>query len=273
MHARLPKNFVLEERIARYADAIEVRPASYAGRWAEACAPAGGAPFREVRLDLGCGKGGYIVEASQREPHTLFIGVDAEPVCVVYAAQAILEAGVRNALVIPGTADQLSELFAPGELAGITINFPTPQPQKKRAHQRVVTVDRLAAYRDVLAPDGTITLRTDSRPLFDYALPQFEGAGYRMLWTSHDTRGEHPEFPETEYELRLAQEGARVNGICAVPGNAPSPQQLQAARDMPQSLFDYLPDDLFDGAYVPHGMGYAITNFKNRRNNRAARTL
>ena len=39
LHARLPKHFVLEERLERYADAIEICPTDYAGRWAEACAP------------------------------------------------------------------------------------------------------------------------------------------------------------------------------------------------------------------------------------------
>ena len=42
VHVRTPKNFVLEERLERYADAIETNPESYAGNWREACAPAGG---------------------------------------------------------------------------------------------------------------------------------------------------------------------------------------------------------------------------------------
>ena len=33
MHARLPKNFVLEERLERYARAIELAPAAWRGRW------------------------------------------------------------------------------------------------------------------------------------------------------------------------------------------------------------------------------------------------
>ena len=69
MHARLPKHFVLEERLERYADAIELRPAVWRGRWAEACWPLGAQDegrFREVRLDLGCGKGAFVVEAARR---------------------------------------------------------------------------------------------------------------------------------------------------------------------------------------------------------------
>ena len=61
LHARLPKNFVLEERLERYADSIEASPERWAGQWAEACHPLDAArdrtSFDEVRLDMGCGKG------------------------------------------------------------------------------------------------------------------------------------------------------------------------------------------------------------------------
>ena len=39
MHARMPKNFVLDQRIERASDAIETGAAAYRGRWAEACCP------------------------------------------------------------------------------------------------------------------------------------------------------------------------------------------------------------------------------------------
>ena len=57
VHVRTPKNFVLEERLERYADAIETSPENYAGRWREACAPTGSASYARLHLDLGCGKG------------------------------------------------------------------------------------------------------------------------------------------------------------------------------------------------------------------------
>ena len=89
MHARMPKNFVLDQRIERASDAIETGAAAYRGRWAEACCPLipGGVEcFDHVHLDLGCGKGAYIAAMAQRHPDTLFIGMDSEPVCVVHAA-------------------------------------------------------------------------------------------------------------------------------------------------------------------------------------------
>ena len=280
MHARKPKHFVLEERLERYADAIETRPGAYAGRWAEACWPLGGAMddgpqgtatserahYQRVYLDLGCGKGAWLVEAARREPDALFIGVDGEPMCIAYAAQHIVEGGVRNALAVPGRAEQLPAMFAPGELSGISLNFPTPAPKRRQARTRLVNAEHLALARPLLAPGAALTFRTDNEPLFAYALPQFEAAGFALLWTSRDDRAEHPDVPLTEYEARMAAEGARVLALCAVAsGPAPTPERLQAARELPQSLYDYLPDDLFAGGYTPHGMGYGVANLRRAR--------
>jgi len=268
MHARLPKNFVLEERIEKYADAIELRPANLAGRWAEACLPLGSErPFHEVRVDLGCGKGHFLAESARREPDVLFVGIDGEPICIVYAAQKALEEGLRNVVLVPGTGEQVTDMFGPGEVARIHLNFPTPFPRKKEAHKRLVILERLLEYRHVLAPGGEVLLKTDSQPLRDFALTQFELAGYDVMWQSDDARGERPDDPVSEYEERLSAQGACVYGVSATPGADPG-EVVQTAE---LSLAEYLPDNLQNLDYVPHGMQGTVVNLRNRRIHEAMR--
>ncbi len=100
VHVRTPKNFVLEERLERYADAIETNPEAYAGDWREACAPAVDKPFEHLHLDLGCGKGTYLVERAVHEPNTLFIGMDQSPSASPMPLK-ICEQELTNALVLP----------------------------------------------------------------------------------------------------------------------------------------------------------------------------
>ena len=188
LHARLPKNFVLEERLERYRDYIEPDPYSWAGSWAAACAPAGSEAFSEVRLDLGCGKGSFTVEAARREPEVLFIGMDSEPICIAYAAQHGFESELPNVVFVPGTGMRIREMFAPGELGAIYLNFPTPFPRKRDSAGRLVNLERLMDYQEVLVPGGEVRLRTDSQPLFDFALTQVPLAGYEIVWQSRDAR-------------------------------------------------------------------------------------
>lgn len=327
MHARMPRNFVLEERLERYGRAIEPDPAHWRGQWAEACFPSLGrtagdaraagsaeaardarsgdavsagkkddtcgarsaigprpssalpAPvgrFRAVHLDLGCGKGSFLAACAHREPDALFIGMDAEPVCIAYAAQRICAAGLANAVAVPGSAGKLARFFAPGELAGITLNFPTPHPKAHYARERLTSVEHLLGYRDLLAPGGTVTLRTDSLPLWRFTLETLQIAGYRALWTSEDVRADHPELPGTEYEARTRGMGATVYGVCAAPA-ALSPEGAAQARaraqGLPRSLMAYLPEDADALDYVPLGMERAVENLRNRRAKEKARAL
>ncbi|MEE1274297.1 MAG: methyltransferase [Olegusella sp.] len=271
LHLRLPKNFVLEERLDRYADAIEAFPTSYAGRWAEACAPLtaqGLGRFREARLDLGCGKGAFLIEAARREPDVLWVGIDNEPICIAYTAQGICEAGLANAVVVPGSAEHVLSYFAQGELARIYLNFPTPFPKRRHATYRLTHARNLLLLRRVLAPTGTIVFKTDSEPLYLYSRPQFPVAGFHTLWTSEDVRADRPGDPVSGYERKLTAQGAQVYGIYAepTPEPAPDPADIDAAEsDIEQSLVKYLPDDLHSLGYVPHGMEATVVNLRNQR--------
>jgi tRNA (guanine-N7-)-methyltransferase len=266
LHARLPKHFVLEERLERYRDAIETDPRSYAGAWREACTPLDGRQaFRELRVDLGCGKGGFAAESAAREPDVLFVGIDAEPICIAYAAQKAVEGGLDNLVLVPALGSAVDELFSPGEVDRIILNFPTPFPKKRDAWQRLTHLDQLMRYRTVLAPGGSVVLKTDSQPLFDFSLTQFDLAGYRLTWRSSDARRDRPDDPMSWYEERLSAQGATVFGLEAVPG--PAPEHVEQTAEL--SLAEYLPQDLANLSYVPHGMEGTVTNLRNLRAKRA----
>lgn len=264
LHARIPKHFVLEERLERYATAIEILPDHFAGRWAEACHPLsqqGVGHFSQVWLDLGCGKGAFTCEMARLHPDVLIVGIDSQPVCIAYAAQKACEANLHNAVFVGGNATKLSRYFACGELSRIYLNYPTPFPKKRDAKARLTYADNLMGYRDVLAQDGTIIFRTDSQPLFDFSLTQIKAAGYDLLWSTDDVRSQLPDEPPTGYELRLTAQGAHVYGFEIKPGPAPE-KVVQTAK---LSLVDYLPEDLEHLTYVPHGMQGTVTNIRNRR--------
>ncbi len=273
MHAirtRLPKHFVLEERLERYADAIEVRPQSYAGRWREACHPLregqdGPHAYQGLWLDLGCGKGGFTADMAECDPTTLFVGVDFEPVCMAYAAEKAVRRHLHNMVLVPRSADRLSDAFAPGELDGIYLNFPTPFPRRKEAHLRLTHADRLLEYRRLLAPDARLLLKTDSYPLWRFSLDQLDLAGYDVLWQSEDARAERSDDVMSWYERRLSAQGATVYAVEATPQTTPIPACVGQRGSM--SLVDYLPADLdaMAATYVPHGMRGTVTNLRNQR--------
>ena len=269
--SRLPKGFSLEERLAACASNVEPQPKSRAGQW-RLWAPDGARrsdSYASVVLDLGCGKGEYTVECAAANPNVLFVGLDVDGVCVMRAAERAISAGVENAVFALHDDSDLSQTFGEGELAAILLNFPTPFPKKKKARYRLTHFERLMAYRPLLAPGGGVRLRTDSMPLRDFSLAQLEIAGYELQWNTDDVRAMFPDEPWSGYERKLVAQGAPVCGFAAVPGPAPERPEQTA----PLSLVSYLPENIEDLTYVPHGMQGCVEKMKGRRAKRSAKGL
>jgi len=161
----------------------------------------------------------------------------------------------------------LSAVFAVGELSALLVNFPTPFPKKKKAHLRLTYLDRLMGYRPLLGRGAGIRLRTDSQPLRDFSLTQLELAGYEITWRSDDVRAELPDEPWSAYERKLTEQGACVFGIAACPG--PAPEHVE--QTAPLSLVSYLPVNLEQLDYIPHGMQGCVENLRNRNARERAR--
>lgn len=276
--SRLHKGFSFERRFAACENYVVQDASARAGAWAM-WTPDGVVrkqPFEHVVLDLGCGKGEYTVACAQLCPDVLFVGFDVDAICTLRSAEAAAAAGVRNAAFLqaperegasehqprsgaPAELD-LAAAFAPGELACILMNFPTPFPKKKKAHLRLTYLDRLLGYRPLLRRGAGVRLRTDSQPLRDFTLTQLELAGYAVTWQSDNVREEFPDEPWSAYERKLVEQGARTLGVAAVPGPAPQ----HAEQTAPLSLVSYLPENLDSLDYVPHGMQSCVDNLRRR---------
>ena len=183
---------------------------------------------------------------------------------LAHASRASAGKGARSGA--PAEID-LSAVFAPGELSALLMNFPTPFPKKKKAHLRLTYLDRLMTYRPLLGQGAGIRLRTDSQPLRDFTLTQLELAGYEVTWRSEDVRAEFPDEPWSAYERKLTEQGACAFGIAACPG--PAPERVE--QTAPLSLVSYLPDNLDQLDYVPHGMQGCVENLRNRNARERAR--
>ena len=276
MRARRPKN--LERRFEWYAPVIEAAPLERAGSWAQTWLP----EAREVRLDLGCGKGSFTLGAAQAEPDVLFVGIDYDAICVSMAAKKALAVNLGNVVFAQADADDLARMFAPGELAGLYLNYSSPFPPAKYASKRLTHVERLMGYRELLRPGARVSFKTDSEPLFRFSRTQFDLAGYEVLWETEDLCGldvaEAPTDPalartvvtcriSSEYEERLTALGAKVHALVATPG--PRPASWEQTAEL--GLAAYLPEDLDSLTYVPAGMEDTVRNLRNRKANLRAK--
>ncbi|MBQ2224199.1 MAG: methyltransferase domain-containing protein, partial [Oscillospiraceae bacterium] len=81
---------------------------------------------REIRVELGCGKGRFTAETAANEPDVLFLAIERVPDALVVAMERAAREELRNVFFIEADVNQLPEFFESGEVSRIYINFCDP---------------------------------------------------------------------------------------------------------------------------------------------------
>ena len=157
---------------------------------------AGGCPLRgrwgaevfgndhPITLELGCGKGEYAVGMGRLYPDRNFIGIDIKGARMYTGAKQSAEEGLENVAFLRTSIHLLPAFFAPGEVAEIWITF--PDPQMKKVNKRLTGTHFQDIYRQVLAPDGAIRLKTDSPFLYAYTTAMIAHNSLPLLAATDD---------------------------------------------------------------------------------------
>jgi tRNA (guanine-N7-)-methyltransferase len=119
-----------------------------------------------IVLELGCGKGEYTVGLGTLFPEKNFVGIDIKGARMWTGAKQALEAKMTNVAFLRTHIELTDHFFAPEEVSEIWLTFPDPQMSKP--NKRLTSTRFMALYRRILAPNGIVHLKTDSRFLFTY---------------------------------------------------------------------------------------------------------
>ena len=123
-----------------------------------------------ITLELACGKGEYTVGLARLYPERNYIGVDIKGNRIWVGATKVLQENLKNAAFLRSQIEFLPSYFTPGEVKEIWITFPDPQLNISRAKKRLTHPRFLRLYKEILATDGVINLKTDSPDLYTFTL-------------------------------------------------------------------------------------------------------
>ena len=221
MRMRNKKNLI--PRMEKCAAVQVFVPADMKGHWADLLPGC-----QEVRAEMGCGKGAFTAGVAQAEPDVLLVALEKVPNAMVTAMERVCAEDIRNVRFIDTDVDNLPDIFAPGEVSVIYINFPDPWPRKKEAKHRLTAPSFLAMYWDALPIGGRIEYKTDQSWLFDWSLEQFAALGYELREVTRDLHADGPTGIMTNYESRFYAEGVPIHRCMAVKTreeHAPLPEE------------------------------------------------
>jgi tRNA (guanine-N7-)-methyltransferase len=170
-----------------------------------------------IVLELGCGKGEYTVGLGEKYPEKNFIGVDIKGARIWRGLRRTKEKNLNNVAFLRTRISNINLFFAPNEINEIWITFPDPQPKKE--NKRLTCQRFLDNYKNILAPDGIMHLKTDDTMLYEYTLNEVIPDGkHKLLLHSDDLYKDgnpHLEVMEiqTYYEQMWLEMGKKIKYI------------------------------------------------------------
>lgn len=167
-----------------------------------------------IRIEIGMGKGKFIHAMAKEHPEINYVGIEKYSSVLLRAIQKMEAEELPNLKFIRMDAEDICEVFGPGEVDRIYLNFSDPWPKDRHAKRRLPSRQFLARYNQILRKDGILEFKTDNRGLFDFAVEELEPAGWKAQVITYDLHKDESLMVGnimTEYEEKFSSQG---NPIC-----------------------------------------------------------
>ena len=122
-----------------------------------------------VEVDLGCGKGGFLLQLAERYPERRIIGVDVMIGRLRRVAKKIRHRELANAtLARCGGAELAGYLMPDNSIDRIHVLNPDPWPKARHRARRLVQSEFLGRLATKIKIGGILHLSTDDAPYFEF---------------------------------------------------------------------------------------------------------
>lgn len=167
-----------------------------------------------IYIEIGMGKGDFIIEHAKRYPDINFIGIEKFDSVIVRAIEKVPE-DLPNLRLIRMDAKEIDEVFDK-EVERVFLNFSDPWPKKRHHSRRLTSHIFLNKYENIFKNEKEIVQKTDNRDLFEYSVVSLSTFGYKIEDISLDLHNSNYEdIITTEYEKRFVAKGNNIYYLVA----------------------------------------------------------
>lgn len=164
----------------------------------------------DIYLEIGCGKGDFIIQMSEKFPERLFLGIEKNVTCAGITLKKIVEKEPKNVKLLFRDGAEVIRLLKTHSVNKIYLNFSDPWPKKRHSKRRLTSVSFLEEYKRILKKDGVLVFKTDNDDLFNFSLEMFSEAGFNIISSTYDYDGLDNDDAKTEYQQKAIEKGLTI---------------------------------------------------------------
>jgi tRNA (guanine-N7-)-methyltransferase len=151
-------------------------------------------------LELGCGRGEYTNGLGKLFPEMNFVGIDVKGDRLAQGGRAARELELSNTAFLRIHMQEIEDHFAENEVDEIWITFPDPRLRDRDEKRRLTFHTFLNRYKRILKPGGTLHLKTDSLPFFEFSEESLAANGWETILKTNDLY--NSEWNEDHYGIK-----------------------------------------------------------------------
>ncbi len=169
-----------------------------------------------ICLELGMGRGDFIIEMAKTYPNINFIGLEINDSQMVMAVNNLKSLKLNNLKLINADAREIDKIFGK-EIDTIYLTFSEPWPKRIDETKRFTHVSYLKLYDKIFKKHKHIVLKTDNKGLFAYSLETLSSYWYVFDKVSLDLHNDERNIKNimTNYEKQYLKEGRAIYYIDA----------------------------------------------------------
>jgi len=130
-----------------------------------------------IEMDLGCGKGSFLLWAARMYPTRNFLGVDRLLRRLRRVDRKAVRDGLTNMRLVRLEAMYLvSKLIPDASISTYHILFPDPWPKRRHRARRLISAEFLADVHRTMTAGGAVNCATDHKEYFEWIQQAFAGS-------------------------------------------------------------------------------------------------
>lgn len=169
---------------------------------------------KPLTLEIGIGKGDFIVQNALDNLDYLHIGVELNTSIFAIAMKKIVNENIENVRLLNVKAMDLINHINENSISKIYLNFSDPWPQNGYRKRRLVHPIHLEVFEKLVVDGGTILLKTDNLNLFEMAVNNFKVRNYEITFLTYDYQTVNGDYV-SEYEAKFRSQGLPIYRIVA----------------------------------------------------------
>lgn len=167
----------------------------------------------EIHLEIGPGKGLFIVTLAKKYPEKFFVCVELNLTVSAICAKLVKQHELKNVFIVSGDMFNVFKYIDDKKIDTIFLNHSDPWPKKRHEKRRLTYKTFLEQYKRILKDEGKLIVKTDNLDFFNFSVESLNESKWNIEKLTYDYQDDEEFDALTEYTLNWRSKNVSIKRL------------------------------------------------------------